>query len=139
MFISSRPNVIIGVTMSKYLGDMIYSEDRVPPKYASKAASHTPRIDAPDRVRPGEDFTLKIVVGPHPNTVDHSIRWIDVFLYEEGREFNPIHIARILLEAGYTLPEVTLKMRIQKRSVVHAVSYCNLHGLWEARKEIDVE
>jgi len=118
---------------------MIYSRDRVPQKYAPKAESHIPKIDAPDKVKAGEDFTLRIAVGPHPNTVEHSIRWIDVFLYEEGREFNPIHIARISLEAGYTLPEIVLKMRIQKKSVVYAVSYCNLHGLWEARKEIDVE
>ncbi len=120
------------------LGDVIYSEEKAPAEVKPKAKSHIPRIEAPDRVKAGQEFELKVSVGPHPSTVEHSIRWIDIYLYEEGRAFNPIHIASVVLEPGYTVPEVVLKLRLQKKSVIYAVSYCNQHGLWEARKEIDV-
>ncbi len=125
--------------MAHSLGDMIYSEEKAPSDIISKAKNHVPRIEAPDRVKVGQEFQLKVSVGPHPSTVEHSIRWIEIYLYEEGRVFNPIHIARIVFEPGYTVPEVVVKLRLQKKSVIYAVSYCNQHGLWEARKEIDVE
>jgi len=121
------------------LGDVIYSKEKVPPEVASKAEAHIPKIEAPDRVKSGQEFQLKVSVGPHPNTVEHSIRWIEIYLYEEGRVFNPIHIARIEFAPGYTVPEVVVKLRLERKCIIYAVSYCNLHGVWEARKEIDVE
>jgi superoxide reductase len=30
-------------------------------------------------------------------------------------------------------------MKVKKPGVLHAVSYCNIHGLWESEKNIDVE
>jgi superoxide reductase len=33
---------------------------------------------------------------------------------------------------------VILKLKLQKGGVIHAVEYCNLHGLWSGKKEIKV-
>ncbi len=123
----------------KRFGELVYSRDNVPEKAASKAESHTPRIEAPERVRKGEAFEVKVSVGPHPSTPQHSIMWIDLYFYEEGRGFNPIHIARIEFSPGYTEPVASVVVKLEKSGVLYAVGYCNLHGLWEARKSIVVE
>ncbi len=122
----------------KEFGDLIYTPERASGEAVSKIESHTPRIEAPDKVKAGEAFEIKVLVGPHPNRVEHSIRWIELYFYEEGRGFNPIHLATIRLEPVYTEPEVTVKLRLSKSGVLYALEYCNLHGVWEARKEIEI-
>ena len=71
--------------------------------------------------------------------MQHSIRWIEVYFYEEGRGFNPIHLATITLTPEYAEPDVTLRLRLSKGGTIYALQYCNLHGVWEGRKEIKVE
>ncbi|MCE4625092.1 MAG: class II SORL domain-containing protein [Desulfurococcales archaeon] len=125
--------------MAKKFGDLIYSQEEAPEQVISKAETHTPKIEAPDKVKAGEPFKVTIKVGPHPNTVQHSIRWIEVYFYEEGRAFNPITLAKITLEPEYAEPDITLTLKLKKSGVLYALEYCNLHGIWEARKEITVE
>ncbi len=102
---------------------------------------HVPIIEAPDEVRAGEEFEVKVVVGktvPHPNTVEHHIKWVMVFVEEEGRAFNPIHVATFDLGPGYGEPKVSFRLKLEKSSRIWALSYCNLHGLWEYSKEVKV-
>lgn len=120
-------------------GDLIYTPEEATGEAITKVESHTPRIEAPDKVRVGEPFKLVIRVGPHPNTVQHSIRYIEVFFKEEGRVFNPITLAKIELTPGYADPDVSLILRLKKSGILYVIEYCNLHGLWEARKAITVE
>ncbi|MEZ0346772.1 MAG: class II SORL domain-containing protein [Infirmifilum sp.] len=124
--------------MTKKLGDLIYTPEAASGEAISKVETHTPKIEAPDQVKAGEPFTLKISVGPHPNTIQHSIRWVEVYFEEEGRAFNPILLARVHFEPEYSEPEVNLKITLKKSGTIHAIEYCNLHGLWEGRKEIKV-
>lgn len=119
-------------------GELIYSEE-VSGEAASKKETHAPKIEAPEKVKADQPFQVKISVGPHPNTDTHSIRWIEVYVYEEGRNFNPIYVSRIDLAPGYAEPEVTITLRLKKNSVIYALAYCNLHGVWESRKEVKVE
>ena len=121
----------------KLLKDLIYSPETAKNEAISKIESHTPRIEAPDRVRSGEEFSVKVSVGPHPSTIEHYIRKIELYFYEEGRRFNPILLASIELTPIYSEPKVEIK--IKKSGVLYALSYCNLHGLWEGKKEIIVE
>ncbi len=122
----------------KKFGDLIYSPETASGEALTKAESHTPKIEAPDKVLKGEIFTVKISVGPHPNTLEHSIREITIYLYEEGRSFNPILLGRVKFTPGIVEPEITLKMKLEKTSIIYAIAYCNLHGLWEGRKRIEV-
>ncbi len=78
-------------------GNLIYTFDAAAGEALGKRESHTPKIDAPVPVKPDEAFDLKVTVGPHPNTVEHSIWWIMVTLEEEGRAFNPVVLAKVIL------------------------------------------
>lgn len=125
--------------VDKFFGELIYTPEKATGEAISKVESHTPKIEAPDVVKANEPFELTVSVGPHPNTVQHSIRRIEVYFYEEGRAFNPILLASIDLTPVYSDPKISLTLRIGKSGIVYAVGYCNLHGLWEARKKIKVE
>jgi superoxide reductase len=121
------------------IGDLIYTYDAAAGEALGKREGHTPKIEAPATVKPDEPFSLKVTVGPHPNTVEHSIRWIMVMFEEEGRAFNPVFLGKASLNPVTTQPEVILNMKLQKSGVIHALGYCNLHGLWSGRKEIKVK
>lgn len=123
---------------SKNLGSMVYTFDNAAGEALGKRESHTPKIEAPPSVKPGQTFEVKVMVGPHPNTMEHSIRWIAVFLEEEGRAFNPIMIVKSSFAPVYSSPEVVFKIQLQKGGMLHAMEYCNLHGLWSGKKEIKV-
>ncbi len=123
----------------KPFGSLIYTQEEAPQQVISKAETHTPKIEAPDKVKAGEPFKVTITVGPHEMRDVHSIRKVEVYIYEEGRAFNPIHVATVEFGPEYTEPQVTLTLKLKKTSVLYAISYCNLHGLWEARKKIEVE
>jgi len=120
-------------------GDLIYTPEAVSGEAAGKRESHTPKIEAPAKVKAGEPFVVSIRVGPHPNQAVHSIRKIKLYFNEKGRPFNPIHVATIDLEPEYAEPEVKIAVSLKKSGTLYAISYCNLHGLWESRIDIEVE
>ncbi len=125
--------------MTENLGEIIYSPEKASGEAITKIESHTPKIEAPEKVKKGESFKIKISVGPHPNTVQHSIRWIQVYFSEDGRAFNPIHIVSATFEPEYTEPVVELVLKLNKSGTLYALAYCNLHGLWESKYRIEVE
>ena len=122
----------------KDLGQLVYTFDAAAGEALAKRESHTPKIELPSAIKAGEAVTVKVSVGPHPSTVEHSIRWVTVFFAEEGRAFNPIIVAKASFNAGTTDPEVVFKVKFGKGGVLHAVEYCNMHGMWSAKKEIKV-
>lgn len=118
-----------------------------------KKEKHVPVIEVPDKVKKGEFFSLTVSVGkevPHPNTTAHHIRWIEVYFLPEGEKF-PYEIGRFEFSSHgestqgadtstvYTHPEAALKFKTEKRGIVFASSYCNIHGLWQSSKEIGIE
>lgn len=123
----------------KAFGNLIYTPETASGEAISKVESHTPRIEAPSKVKANEVFEVEIKVGPHSSTVEHSIRRIELYFYEEGRKFNPILLASIDLTPVYTEPDIKITLKLKKSGVLYVIGYCNLHGLWEARKEIIVE
>lgn len=117
-----------------------------------KKEKHVPVIDAPDRAKKGEPVRLTIVVGKeiaHPNTTEHHIRWISAFFLADGEKF-PCQIGRIEFSSHgesasgpnmstvYTHPEGTIVFRTDKSGTILASSYCNIHGLWENSKRIEI-
>jgi len=121
------------------LGNLIYTFDEAAGDALGKRESHTPKIEAPDKVKTEEAFEVKISVGPHPNKTEHSIRWIEVYFREDERAFNPIFLAKLDLTPIYSEPEVCLKVKLSKGGTIFALQYCNVHGLWSAEKNIRVE
>lgn len=118
-----------------------------------KAEKHIPVIEVPDKVKRGEFFKVTVTVGKeiaHPNTTEHHIRWIDVYFNPEEEKF-PYQIGRFnFMVHGesvnapnsstiYTHPEVTLSFKTEKPGAIYASSYCNIHGLWQNSKKIELE
>jgi len=103
---------------------------------------HVPAIMAPEGVETGKEFEVSINVGdkvPHPNTNEHHIKWIHVFLEVDGRQFNPVHIATFDLVPTFAEPKVKFKIKLEKSANMIAQIYCNLHGVWENSIRINVE
>jgi superoxide reductase len=97
---------------------------------------HTPVIECPDTVKSGDPFQVKINVGSMPHVMEegHHIQWIDVY---SGENFNE----RIDLTPVFTRPEITItlvKGGKHRTANLKVVERCNLHGQWEASKEITV-
>jgi len=117
-----------------------------------KKEKHVPVIECPDQVKLNEVFDVKVSLGKeinHPNTTEHHIRWISLFFHPQGSKFT-YDVSRVEFNAHgesgagpnhgpvYTDPSVTTSLKINKPGTLHALAYCNIHGLWEASKEIAV-
>lgn len=118
-----------------------------------KGEKHVPVIEAPEKVKAGEAFTVKVCVGkeiPHPNKAEHHISWIQLFFKPEGSKFL-IELAKFEYTAHAAAMDITttgpalaepfscLKVKLAKSGTLVALSYCNLHGLWESSQDIVVE
>ena len=118
-----------------------------------KKEKHIPVIDAPDKIKKGEVFNIKVEVGkeiPHPNTTEHYIRWIDVYFLPQDETF-PCQIGKLQFTAHgestqgpntstlYTHPVGIVSFKTSKPGTIFASSYCNIHGLWQNSKELKVE
>jgi len=123
----------------KKFGDLIYTPESASGEAISKVETHTPKIEMPEVVKAGEPVEVKISVGPHPNKVEHSIRWIEVYFEEDGRAFNPVMLARFMPAPGYVEPVLEFNLKLEKPGTIHVLIYCNLHGLWENSHRIEVE
>ncbi|MBI4843645.1 MAG: class II SORL domain-containing protein [Nitrospirae bacterium] len=111
------------------------------PKDASNLSEmekkHVPVIECPDRVKSGEPFKVTVKVGSilHVSEEGHHIQWIDV---KSGDNL----YARIELTPVLSKPEATVtlvKAGKHRTGTIRVVERCNLHGLWEAKKDIVVE
>ena len=115
-----------------------------------KREKHVPVIECPDEVKAGELFEVKVSLGKeiaHPNTTEHHIRWISLYFHPEGETFT-YDVGRVAFNAHgesvhgpnkgpvYTHHEVVFSMRVHKPGTLYALSYCNIHGLWEYAREI---
>jgi superoxide reductase len=97
-------------------------------------------------------FEVKVSLGkeiPHPNTTEHHIRWISLFFHPDGAKFT-YQVGRYEFSAHgesvegankgpvYTHHEATASLKISKPGVFYALAYCNIHGLWQSAKEINI-
>lgn len=118
-----------------------------------KKEKHVPVIEAPAKVKSGEMFDVTVSIGKeiaHPNTTEHHIRWISAyfmprdakFVYDLGHfEFNAHGEAVTGANQGpvYTHHKATFGMKTTQPGTLIAMSYCNIHGLWDNSMEIEVE
>jgi len=118
-----------------------------------KAEKHVPVIEGPDIVKADEMFEVKVTIGKeisHPNTTEHHIRWISVFFKPEGDKF-AYQVAHCEFAAHgesvegpnkgpvYTHHETTVGLKINKPGILFASCLCNIHGLWENSKTINLK
>lgn len=118
-----------------------------------KTEKHAPEITCPERVAAGATVEIGLGVGTqiaHPNTTEHHIRWIELHYKPAGGKYT-FDLGRFDFSAHgesmkgpnqgavYTVPSVKVQAMFKESGTLHAVSYCNIHGLWESAKTITVE
>lgn len=118
-----------------------------------KAEKHVPAIECPDQVTAGEVFDVTVSLGKaanHPNTTEHHIRYIrlffkpddDKFVYNVGNcEFSAHGESAAGPNEGpvHCHHGTRFQMSTKKPGTLYAVSFCNIHGLWESKKHIDIQ
>jgi len=127
------------------LGDFLQSADW-------KAEKHAPVIECPDSVKNGEEFMVSLEIGkeiPHPNTTEHHIEWIELYFKPENGKF-PFMVGKFGFSGHgaakkganqgplYTEPKVKVAVKIKDSGTFMALSFCNIHGLWESSKEVKI-
>lgn len=118
-----------------------------------KKEKHVPVIDCEDKVKKDELFDVNVGLGKeiaHPNTTEHHIRWIELFFMPEDEKF-PYHIGRYEFNAHgssidgpdsstvYTHHNVTTQFKTGKPGTILAMAFCNIHGLWQSSKHIEMK
>ena len=115
-----------------------------------KTEKHAPVIEVPEGIKAGENFEVKVSLGKavaHPNTTNHHISWIAVYFHPEGApvpqqvghfEFSAHGEAAAGPDEGplYTAPSAVVMLKTDKPGTLQAVSFCNIHGLWESTAEV---
>ncbi len=127
------------------LGNQIQSADW-------KAEKHVPVIEVAGPVRKGEPCQVSLRVGAeiaHPHTTEHHIRYIHLYFKPQGEKFI-VHMGSFNFEAhGESVeganagsakcePAVTATLTLDKPGDLIAVSYCNIHGLWDNGLSIEL-
>ena len=101
-----------------------------------KSEKHVPAIE----IEKKEDglYYIHVSVGKeiaHPNTIEHHIRWINVWFWPEGGKF-PIEVGYstfdIHNEDMLCEPYTMFTLKTDKKGTVMATSYCNIHGIWQS-------
>ncbi|NLF39778.1 superoxide reductase [bacterium] len=110
-----------------------------------KAEKHVPVIEIAGAAKKGQPVAVTVSVGkeiPHPNTTAHFIAWIDVYFMPAEGKF-PCQIGRAEFAAHgastegpdtstvYTAPSATFVFKTDRPGTILAMSYCNIHGLWQ--------
>jgi superoxide reductase len=116
-----------------------------------KNEKHAPLIEISGTVTKNLFFQVDVSVGKeieHPNTVDHHIRWIELYFLPDGKNV-PQHVATFDFsshgeggeaEGGtFTHPCAATCMKVEDSGTLMASSYCNIHGLWQTTHDIEVE
>ena len=112
----------------------------IPPEQEMGKEKHVPVIDAPSTVTAGKAFNVTVTVGktvPHPNTVEHHIKWIQLYAKDEGSRY-AVEVARIDLGPTFASPRITVPVILQKNATLYAVGQCNIHGVWDYSKKVSV-
>lgn len=117
-----------------------------------KKEKHVPVIDCPASVKKGEAARITVTVGKeiaHPNTTAHHIAFAALYFLPDGEKF-PYQVARTDFASHgastlgadtstvYTIPETTVSLKTEKSGTILCTSYCNIHGLWESSKRLEI-
>jgi len=119
----------------KRFGDVV-----IPPEREMGKEKHVPDITAPSSVKAGQPFEITVEVGktvPHPNTVEHHIKWIQLYAQYEGSQY-VIELGTFNFGATVAHPKVTVPVMLQNNATIYALEHCNIHGLWDNSVEIRV-
>jgi len=110
---------------------------------------HVPVIEIPETVEADKPIDVKVSVGKeisHPNTGAHHIAWIKLFFIAEDGKF-PVQLGDFEFSVHgseqspaqvQSEPYISARVSIGEDGKLMAMSYCNLHGLWQGEQEVSV-
>ena len=90
-----------------------------------------------EKGKEGGDDIVKVIVGkevPHPNTVEHHIAWITLYGVKESGQI--VELGYGSFAPVYAAPNVRLQVKLNDFNSLYAISYCNIHGVWENSVDI---
>lgn len=107
-----------------------------------KGEKHVPVIHVDKEAKKAGLCHVKVLVGeeiPHPNTLEHHIAWMKLFFVPNGKEC-PVEIASYEAKAHgeeniFSEPYIEVRFKSESEGNFYALSYCNIHGLWESEAE----
>ncbi len=117
-----------------------------------KSEKHVPVIKIKGPAKKGEPCAVQLSVGEeiaHPHTTEHHIRYIKLFFKPEDEKFI-VHLGTYQFEAhGESVeganagsakcePVVSTTVTLDKPGELVALSYCNIHGLWDNSEKVDL-
>ena len=97
-------------------------------------AKHTPKIEAPSKVKAGEWFDVTVSIGAeavHPTLEDHYVNWIAIYK-------DDVELARVYLHPVHTKPQVTFTIALERSAKLRALEQPNHTAPWEASVDITV-
>lgn len=111
-----------------------------------KGEKHVPIIHAPESVQADQAFEIGVSIGDeisHPNTLEHHIVWMKVFFKPDSGKF-PVEVTQFNFSANgeydnYTEYVGKTEIKVKESGTLYAISYCNIHGLWENSKKVEVK
>lgn len=110
-----------------------------------KEEKHVPVIHV-EKAKKGECVGVKVIIGeeqPHPNTFEHHISWIKLFFKPESGKA-PLEIGEVKF-SSHGESDVTTNyvgnfcFNTEEEGTLYAMSFCNIHGLWESEEELKFE
>ncbi len=117
-----------------------------------KAEKHVPVIETADQIKNGELLIIQVSVGKqiaHPNTTEHHIRSIELYFLPAQEKF-PYQVARFEFcshgestqgpntSTVFCEPKATAVFKTSKSGTIIATAYCNIHGIWQSVKQLQV-
>ena len=106
-----------------------------PEEMSALEKKHAVIIDAPESVEAGERFEVTLKVGEHkdhPNELAHFIEWMELYI---GDTF----LARLDLTPEKTHYVMKTSVQLDHAHPIRGRAKCNLHGIWEGEKELEVK
>jgi len=108
--------------------------DKISTIHDAADPKHTPKIIAPKKVKAGEWFQVKVMVGHealHPTMAEHYVRYIA--LYKKD-----VELCRTYLHPVHTKPEVTFSIALEKSTTLRVLAEPNHAAAFEATHAIEV-
>jgi superoxide reductase len=120
-------------------------EELIKGKVSEGKEKHVPDISIGKSHGSDVEDLVTVHVGkevPHPNTIEHHIVWLELYGVKKGEHAagsnyggdkygQIVDLGRAEFGPSYTEPLARFKVNVADFSVLFAISYCNVHGLWQ--------
>ncbi|MBT4512210.1 MAG: desulfoferrodoxin [Chloroflexi bacterium] len=93
---------------------------------------HVPTIEIMREHGSDKVDIVHVLVGketPHPNTVEHHIAWAQLFGVKTDGQV--VDLGRAEFGPALTSPNISFHTSLDGYKAFCALSYCNVHGLWQ--------